>query len=149
MVGAVLMFIAILAAQENTGTIAVLRLSPDARGAAMSWNELAAGIGSFLGIGTGSIGLALGGISGLGIALVMIAVAGTLLSRVALAVSIHLDQETNTLFGVLWRRKDHTMANLPAHPVMQRWWAHMADIMETKPDNEPVAVPLETLFHME
>ncbi|TIQ82536.1 L-rhamnose mutarotase, partial [Mesorhizobium sp.] len=38
---------------------------------------------------------------------------------------------------------------LPKHPVMQRWWAEMADIMETKPDNEPVAVPLETMFHME
>lgn len=62
--------------------------------------------------------------------------------------SIHLDEETNTLFGVLWRRRDHTMADLPNHPVMKRWWAHMADIMETKPDNEPVAVPLETVFHM-
>ena len=41
------------------------------------------------------------------------------------------------------------MADLPKHPVMQRWWAHMADIMETKADNEPVAVPLETVFHME
>lgn len=62
--------------------------------------------------------------------------------------SIHLDEETNTLFGVLWRRADHTMAELPKHPVMKRWWAHMAVIMETKPDNEPVAVPLETVFHM-
>jgi L-rhamnose mutarotase len=62
--------------------------------------------------------------------------------------SIHLDEETNTLFGVLWRRSDHRMADLPNHPVMKRWWAHMADIMETKPDNEPVAVPLETVFHM-
>lgn len=62
--------------------------------------------------------------------------------------SIHLDRETNTLFGVLWRRADHTMDALPAHPVMQRWWAHMADIMETKPDNEPVSAPLETVFHM-
>jgi L-rhamnose mutarotase len=26
--------------------------------------------------------------------------------------SIHLDEETNTLFGVLWRRVDHTMADL-------------------------------------
>ena len=59
--------------------------------------------------------------------------------------SIHLDDETNILFGVLWRRGDHTMADLPGHPVMQRWWAHMA---ETRPDNEPVAVPLETVFHM-
>ena len=62
--------------------------------------------------------------------------------------SIHLDDETNTLFGVLWRRGDHTMADLPGHPVMQSWWAHMADIMETRPDNEPVAVPLETVFQM-
>ncbi|HTV67700.1 MAG TPA: L-rhamnose mutarotase, partial [Rhizobiaceae bacterium] len=27
--------------------------------------------------------------------------------------SIHIDEETNTLFGVLWRRKDHTMDDLP------------------------------------
>lgn len=62
--------------------------------------------------------------------------------------SIHLDRETGILFGVLWRTDDHTMDALPAHPVMQRWWAHMADIMETHPDNEPVAVPLEPVFHM-
>jgi L-rhamnose mutarotase len=63
--------------------------------------------------------------------------------------SIHFDEATNSLFGVLWRRDDHGMASLPDHPVMKRWWAHMADIMETRADNEPVAVPLETLFHME
>ena len=63
--------------------------------------------------------------------------------------SIHLDRETNTLFGVLWRTDDHRMAELPKQPVMQRWWAYMADIMEARPDNEPVAVPLETVFHME
>lgn len=62
--------------------------------------------------------------------------------------SIHLDPETNILFGVLWRRDDHGMDDLPAHPVMRRWWAHMADIMATKPDNEPLAVPLVPLFHM-
>jgi L-rhamnose mutarotase len=62
--------------------------------------------------------------------------------------SIHLDQETNTLFGVLWRGDAHHMDALPNHPVMRRWWAHMADIMETKPDNEPVAIPLKTVFHM-
>lgn len=62
--------------------------------------------------------------------------------------SIHLDEETNLLFGVLWRRDDHAMADLPDHPVMQKWWAYMADIMETKADNEPVAVPLQTVFHL-
>ena len=62
--------------------------------------------------------------------------------------SIHLDGETNTLFGVLWREDGHAMDELPNHPVMKKWWAHMADIMETHPDNEPVATPLETVFHM-
>lgn len=63
--------------------------------------------------------------------------------------SIHLDRETGTLFGVLWRRDDHGMDDLPADPVMRRWWEHMADIMEVNADLSPVAVPLETVFHLE
>ena len=63
--------------------------------------------------------------------------------------SIHLDEETGALFGVLWRRADPGMDQLPKHEVMRRWWAHMADIMETKPDGEPVSVPLATVFHMD
>jgi L-rhamnose mutarotase len=62
--------------------------------------------------------------------------------------SIHLDPETNILFGVLWRPENHRMGDLPDHPVMKRWWAHMADIMATNPDNSPVQKPLVTVFHM-
>lgn len=62
--------------------------------------------------------------------------------------SIHLDEETNILFGVLWRTDDHKMDDLPATDVMQRWWMHMADVMETHADNEPVAKPLTPMFHM-
>jgi L-rhamnose mutarotase len=62
--------------------------------------------------------------------------------------SIHLDPATHTLFAVLWRRRDHGMAALPDHPVMKRWWAHMADIMDTHPSNEPVVTPLKTVFHL-
>lgn len=62
--------------------------------------------------------------------------------------SIHLDEQTNILFGVLWRRDDHGMDDLPSHEVMKQWWTHMADIMETHDNNEPVAVPLTTVFHM-
>ena len=62
--------------------------------------------------------------------------------------SIHIDEETNILFGVLWREKNHTMDELPHHAVMKKWWAHMADIMECKQDNEPIAMALETVFHM-
>jgi L-rhamnose mutarotase len=62
--------------------------------------------------------------------------------------SIHLDEETNTLFGVLWRRVDHTMDALPQTEVMRRWWAFMADIMLTNPSNEPVSVDLKPMFWM-
>jgi L-rhamnose mutarotase len=40
------------------------------------------------------------------------------------------------------------MDDLPDHPLMQKWWDHMADIMETHPSKEPVVTPLETVFHM-
>ncbi|WP_193139125.1 MULTISPECIES: L-rhamnose mutarotase [unclassified Meridianimarinicoccus] len=73
----------------------------------------------------------------------------TLLKEAGIAdYSIHLDPETHTLFGVLWRSDDHRMDDLPASPVMQKWWAHMADLMRTQDDNEPVAVPLVPVFHM-
>lgn len=62
--------------------------------------------------------------------------------------SIHLDEDTNALFGVLWRSDAQGMEALPNHPVMQKWWAHMADIMVTRPSNEPVATPLSLVFHM-
>jgi len=63
--------------------------------------------------------------------------------------SIHLDEETGHLIGVLIRDDDHGMDGLPDHPVMQKWWAYMADIMQTTPDYAPVVIPLKPLFHMQ
>lgn len=62
--------------------------------------------------------------------------------------SIHLDEETGTLFGVLWRKVDHTMGDLPSTQIMQRWWAHMADIMATNEKREPLSVDLTPMFWM-
>ena len=62
--------------------------------------------------------------------------------------SIHLDRETNTLFGDLTRPANHNMTAQPDHPVMKRWWAHMADIMDTNPDNSPVQSDLVMVFHL-
>lgn len=74
----------------------------------------------------------------------------TLLKKAGVSdYSIHLDRETNALFGVLSRKDDHRMDDLPNHPVMKRWWAHMADIMAVRPDNEPIVVPLVSVFHMD
>ncbi len=63
--------------------------------------------------------------------------------------SIFLDEETDTLFGVLWRRMDHTMGELPQTAIMQKWWAYMADIMATNEKNEPLSADLKPVFHME
>jgi len=62
--------------------------------------------------------------------------------------TIDLDRETGVLIGVLDRTQDHKMDTLPTHEIMQKWWAHMADIMETGPDNAPVAPALERLFEL-
>ncbi len=62
--------------------------------------------------------------------------------------SIHLDRETGVLFGYLERPEGHGMADLPAHPVMKRWWAYMGDIMRTNPDGSPVAVDLVETFYL-
>jgi L-rhamnose mutarotase len=62
--------------------------------------------------------------------------------------SIWLDPGTNHLFGILTRSDDHTMDALPETEIMQRWWRHMADIMETHPDDVPVQVPLKRVFHL-
>src|SRR5687767_9199586 len=59
---------------------------------------------------------------------------------------IFLDESTHALFAVLTRRKDHRMDSLPSLPVMQRWWAMMADIMETNPDRSPVVEDLTPVF---
>lgn len=63
--------------------------------------------------------------------------------------SIYLDEQHHVLFAVLRRTPDHTMATLPAHPVMQRWWAYMADIMRSNADGSPVVGALPCMFHLE
>jgi L-rhamnose mutarotase len=62
--------------------------------------------------------------------------------------SIFLDAETNSLFGILKAENPATLDNLPAEPVMQRWWAYMKDIMESNPDNSPVSIPLQEVFYL-
>lgn len=62
--------------------------------------------------------------------------------------SIYLDEETDALFAFQRLAPDNTADDLPDHPVVKRWWAYMADIMETNPDNSPVTAKLVEVFHM-
>lgn len=63
--------------------------------------------------------------------------------------SIFWDKETNTLFAYQEVAGDGGSQDLGANPVVQKWWAFMADIMETNPDNSPVSVPLQEVFHLD
>jgi|SRR5215831_9841587 len=62
--------------------------------------------------------------------------------------SIFLDSDTNSLFGVLKAVDPDALDNLPAHPVMQKWWAYMKDIMETNDDHSPISIPLKEVFYL-
>ena len=62
--------------------------------------------------------------------------------------SIFLDESTNSLFGILKIEDPQLLDDLPAHPVMQKWWLYMKDIMESNPDNSPVSIPLKEVFYL-
>lgn len=63
--------------------------------------------------------------------------------------SIFLHPETLQLFAVLWRKDDHTMGDLPATTIMQKWWVYMGDIMQSNADNSPVVKDLTQVFHLD
>ena len=63
--------------------------------------------------------------------------------------AIYLDEETLTLFAVQKLADDFEESRIPNHPIVRKWWAYMADIMETHPDNSPVVTSLTEVFYME
>ncbi len=63
--------------------------------------------------------------------------------------SIFLDKETNVLYGYIEledREKWDESANTE---ICRKWWHFMADIMETNPDESPVAKDLDAVFHLD
>jgi L-rhamnose mutarotase len=63
--------------------------------------------------------------------------------------SIFLDKETNILFAVQKVVGDSGSQDLGKTEIVQKWWKYMADIMETNPDNSPVSIPLQEVFHID
>ena len=63
--------------------------------------------------------------------------------------AIFLDEKTLTLFAVQEQADGNTIAELPLHPIVKRWWDYMAPLMEVNPDNSPVCGELQRVFHLE
>jgi len=62
--------------------------------------------------------------------------------------SIFLDEASGALFGTMLISDTQKIDQLPNHPVMQKWWLYMKDIMQCNPDNSPVSIPLKEVFYL-
>lgn len=63
--------------------------------------------------------------------------------------SIFLDAQTNALYGYLEVEDEEKWAESADTAINRKWWDYMADIMETNPDNSPVSVDLDLVFHLD
>lgn len=63
--------------------------------------------------------------------------------------TIFLEHESGKLFAFQKVESGQGSQNLGSNPIVQKWWAYMADLMETHPDNAPISIPLEEVFHMD
>ena len=63
--------------------------------------------------------------------------------------SIFLDEETNILYGYIELESEELWDKTAETEICKKWWEFMADIMETNPDNSPVSVNLNEVFHLD
>jgi L-rhamnose mutarotase len=62
--------------------------------------------------------------------------------------SIFLDARRNLLFAYVELDSVERWNAIAGTEVCRRWWAFMRDIMETNPDDSPVAEDLAEVFHL-
>lgn len=63
--------------------------------------------------------------------------------------SIFWDKETNILFAYIEIEDEELWAKGADTEINRKWWDFMAPVMETNPDNSPVATDLYPLFHLD
>lgn len=63
--------------------------------------------------------------------------------------TIFLDKETLVLYGYIEVEDPQKWSESADTAINRKWWDFMADIMETNPDNSPVAIDLQEVFHLD
>lgn len=63
--------------------------------------------------------------------------------------SIFFDKATSTLFAIQQMNGCGSSQDLGNNEIVQKWWAYMADLMETYEDLSPVSIPLKEVFHID
>ncbi len=63
--------------------------------------------------------------------------------------SIYFDEATNQLFSYLEIEDEELWQQRAGGEITKKWWAYMADLMETNEDNSPVYIALPEVFHLD
>ena len=63
--------------------------------------------------------------------------------------TIFHDPDTDFLFAYQAIEGDTGSQDMGADETTQRWWAMMKDLMATNPDNSPVTIPVNEVFHLD
>lgn len=72
----------------------------------------------------------------------------TLKSHGAHSYAIYLDETRNLLFATVEIESEERWAAVAGTEICQKWWAFMADIMASNPDNSPVSQELKQVFFL-
>ena len=63
--------------------------------------------------------------------------------------SIFMHPYTRQLFAYAEIRDEEQWSAIAETEICKKWWAHMKDVMPTNPDNSPVAIELDEVFHID
>jgi L-rhamnose mutarotase len=63
--------------------------------------------------------------------------------------SIFLDRQNERLFACAEIESEEQWKQIAGTEACRRWWAFMKDLMLTNPDDSPVAVSLDEVFHLD
>ena len=63
--------------------------------------------------------------------------------------SIYWDKETNILFACQKINGVTSSQEMGDNSIVQKWWDYMSDLLDVNPDNSPVSISLQEVFHMD
>jgi L-rhamnose mutarotase len=63
--------------------------------------------------------------------------------------SIFLNRSTDELFAYAEIKSEASWQQIAETEVCRRWWAYMKDLMLTNPDNSPLMIGLDRIFHLD
>ena len=63
--------------------------------------------------------------------------------------SIFLERASDRLFAYAEVESEELWRQIARTDACRRWWAHMKELMLTDPDDSPLAVDLDEVFHLD